>query len=104
MDKAVLNTMPIGFDPAKSARNIADRSRGFGFERAELLDFETAEIFVDDRFDYGEERYCGLGPIGNRVHAVVFTIREPLLWVISLRKANDREIKRYADYLKTQLG
>ena len=92
--------MEIGFDPAKSRMNLADGSRGFGFEIVAGFDFETAEIFEDDRFDYGEIRYIALGRIGPRVHVVVFTLREPVLWVISLRKANERETRRYVRYLE----
>ncbi|CAN5480635.1 hypothetical protein BH18ACI3_BH18ACI3_18410 [soil metagenome] len=46
----------------------------------------------DTRFDYGEERWIGIGSLGNRIVAVVFT--EPddeLVRIISLRKAFKRE-------------
>lgn len=100
MDKAVLISKEIGFDPAKSAANEADPTRGFGFDAAARFDFEAALIAEDDRNDYGETRYVGIGPLDGRVHVIVFTLRGPVLWVISLRKANKREIRRYGDYVE----
>jgi hypothetical protein len=49
----------------------------------------------DTRRDYGETRYIALGHIGDRVHSLVFTPRGDALHVISLRKANRREVRRY---------
>ena len=50
----------------------------------------------DTRHDYGEVRMIGYVPIGDRVFCVVFVDREEVRRIISLRKANDREVKRYA--------
>ena len=52
-------------------------------------------IEVDDRKDYGEQRYRVLGFIGDRLYAVVFSPRAGKVHVISLRKANKREVKQY---------
>lgn len=52
-------------------------------------------IEEDDRKDYGERRYRALGFIGDRLHAVVFTPRAGKVHVISLRRANKREVKQY---------
>ena len=49
----------------------------------------------DPKKEYGEQRYCVLGFIENRLHSVVFTPRDGKPRVISLRKANQREVKRY---------
>ncbi|MBK9347985.1 MAG: BrnT family toxin [Burkholderiales bacterium] len=87
--------MPISFDPAKNAANIA--SRGIPFDLVEQLDWATALIREDTRKAYGERRFQVLGFIGNRLHAVVFTPRDDKVHVISLRKANSREINRYAE-------
>jgi uncharacterized DUF497 family protein len=85
--------MDISFDPAKSERN--ERERGMPFSMVELLDWSDALIANDDRKDYGERRYRVLGYIGDRLHAVVFTPRAGKVHVISLRKANKREVKQY---------
>jgi uncharacterized DUF497 family protein len=84
--------MGISFGPAKSERN--ERERGLPFSLVEQLDWSGAVIEEDDRKDYGERRYRVLGFIGDRLHAVVFTPRAGEMHVISLRKANEREVKQ----------
>jgi len=86
--------VPISFDPGKNERNILER--GLPFSLVEQLEWSDALIVTDDRKDYGERRYRVLGLIGDRLHAVVFTPRADGVHVISLRKANQREVKQYA--------
>ncbi len=86
--------MKIEYDINKNQRNI--KERGISFESVRNFDWDTALISIDDRLDYGEIRYCALGYIGQRVHHLVFTTREDVVRVISLRKANKREVRRYA--------
>jgi uncharacterized DUF497 family protein len=83
----------ISFDPAKSQRNIA--SRGISFEVADQFEWDTATIAEDLRKEYGERRFQALGLIAGRLHAMVFTPRAGKIHVISLRKANRREMTRY---------
>jgi uncharacterized protein len=59
------------------------------------LDWGSALILEDTRFDYPEHRYRVLGLIASRLHAVVFTPVDGGIRVISFRKANSREVKRY---------
>lgn len=87
--------MRIEYDPAKNARNIVER--GLPFELTASFDFQTALIAEDARRDYGEERLRAIGLIGDRVYVLVFTIRRDHLRVISLRRANSRERKRYEE-------
>ena len=87
--------MKIEFDPAKNARNIAERE--ISFERAEDFEWETAVIVRDSRRDYKETRFRAMGMIGERLHAMVFTPRVDGIRVISLRKANRREERMYAE-------
>ena len=35
------------------------------------------------------------GAIGTRLYALVFTMREDVTWIISLRKANKKEVQHY---------
>ena len=49
----------------------------------------------DQRWEYGEERFRALGVIDSRVFVVVFTRRVRAIRIISARKANSREVKRY---------
>jgi len=83
----------ITFDPAKNARNIHER--GLPFELVAHLDWETAVSVEDTRKDYGERRLRVLGFLGDRLHAAVITIRGDAMNVISFRKANVKEMRRY---------
>lgn len=85
--------MRLTFDPAKNARNIAER--GLSFERVAELDWETALSQEDTRKDYGETRLQVLAFLGKRLHAAVVTIRGDALHVISFRKASRKEVKWY---------
>lgn len=85
--------MQIEFDPVKDERNI--RERGLSFERAAEFDVETAFYAVDSRRDYGETRVRALGYLGDRLHALVYVGIPQGIRVISLRKANQREVARY---------
>jgi len=84
----------IEFDPAKDAIN-RDKH---GISLADALHFEgdTARIEEDTRFCYGEQRFEATGYIGERLYVVVFCFRGQAKRIISFRKANPREIKRYA--------
>lgn len=81
----------ISFDPAKNERNILER--GLPFILVEDFDWESALIFRDDRRNYGEPRFKALGYLLRRLHVLVYTPRFPAIHVISLRKANQREVK-----------
>ena len=91
--------MGISFDPSKSQRN--ELERGLPFSLVEELDWSTAWMVEDVRENYGERRYLVLGVIRERLHAMVFTPREGWVHVISLRKANQREVKQYAQETKS---
>jgi uncharacterized DUF497 family protein len=86
------------FDVNKSERNRLIR----GIDFASVVDFEwdTALVSQDLRQDYAEDRFQALGFIGEHLHMLVFTPRESLIHVISLRRANQRERKRHATQTK----
>ena len=85
--------MKIEFDPAKSEKNA--RLRGLPFHLVEEFDWETAIFWEDVRFPYAETRFTALGFIGGRLHVVCFTPVANAARVISFRKANIREVRRY---------
>ena len=85
--------MDISYDPPKNERNIDIRQ--LSFELARDFEWESALIQEDKRREYKERRFQALGFIGERLFMLVFTPRVPKLHVISLRKANPREVKRY---------
>jgi len=85
--------MAIIFDPAKSAKNVTER--GLSFALVAELDWDRAIIDEDMRKDYEELRLLILAPLNGRLHALVATPRGRDLRVISFRKANKKEIRKY---------
>lgn len=85
----------IVFDDAKNKKNI--RKHGIGFTAVLDFEFDTAVTWIDDRFDYGETRWCAIGYIGLRLYHLTFVYRDELVRPISLRKANKREVTAYAN-------
>jgi len=61
-------------------------------------------IALDDREDYGEDRWIGIGMLKSRVVVVVYTERNDIIRIISLRKALSYERKQYEQFLKNKLG
>ncbi len=86
----------IEFDVAKDEDN--QRKHDLPLGAAELL-FDGPFIEEEDvRRNYGETRFVATGPIakfGGRLFVVVYTWREQFRRIISFRKANDREIRKY---------
>jgi hypothetical protein len=78
------------WDARKNEANI--RKHGFDFH-------DTWEVFqgpllarLDEREDYGEDRWQGVGLLRGEVVVVIFTQRQPdIIRVISLRKAKKHE-------------
>ncbi|MDD5027908.1 MAG: hypothetical protein AUJ20_10450 [Comamonadaceae bacterium CG1_02_60_18] len=81
-------------DPKKLAENVTKHL--VWFELAESFDWGTAQIEQDSRRSYSETRFVATGLIAQRVHVLIFCFRETKIRLISLRKANPREVKRYA--------
>ena len=81
---------PYEWDAEKADTNFA--KHGVRFTSVYGFDWATAIKREDRRFDYGEPRWQALGKIGTRNHVLVYTLRGNAIRVISLRKANRREI------------
>ena len=84
----------IVFDPLKDLSN--QDKHGVSFVEAHGFEWDSALIREDARHDYGERRFEALGYIGLRIFVMVFCLRGDDIRVISLRKANQREVERYA--------
>jgi uncharacterized DUF497 family protein len=86
----------IEFDHMKNDHNIA--KHGLPLDFAELL-FDGPFIEEEDgRQDYGETRFEAIGPIekfGGRVFVVIYTWRNNVRRIISFRKANEREVRKF---------
>jgi uncharacterized DUF497 family protein len=85
--------LPFVFDTAKDLAN--QLKHGISLRLAEFADWNAARLWPDTRRDYGEPRWICLVPIDARLHVAVVVPRGCALRVISLRKANNREIYRY---------
>jgi uncharacterized DUF497 family protein len=81
------------FDPGKDATNLS--KHGLSLAAAAELSWDAALVWLDDRADYGEVRMVALAPIGEILFFVVFADREPARRIISLRRANRREVNHY---------
>ncbi len=60
---------------------------------------------LDLREGYGEDRWIGVGFLGNRIVVVVFTyLDEDTIRIISLRKALQPERKKFEEAIGNRLG
>jgi uncharacterized DUF497 family protein len=86
--------MQIEFDPAKEAANIRKHDVSLAFAVVVLSNLRHDDI--DRRFDYGEDRRVAYGSVDGRLFVCVYTMRgADTHRIISLRKANWREVERY---------
>ncbi len=87
--------MHYEFDPVKDDSNLD--KHGLSLADAEDFEWETAVVCEDTRKQYAEQRLNAIGLIGDRLHVMVYCLRGDAVRVISLRKANLREVKRYVE-------
>ena len=85
--------MRIEFDPAKDASNL--EKHGLSLALAAGLDWDVSLVWIDERYEYGELRMIALAPDTGLLYYVAFVDRGETRRVISLRKANRREVKHY---------
>jgi hypothetical protein len=83
----------IDFDPNKDRLNLV--KHGLSLALAVDLDWEDALVWMDDRQNYGETRMIALAPKTGILYFVAFVDRDRVRRVISLRRANRREVKHY---------
>lgn len=90
--------MDIEWDEAKRKRTL--ESRGLDFSDVSSVEWADALTVEDKREDYLETRYVTIAPIHKRLCVFAYCWRGEKLRVISLRKANKREQKRYAKAIR----
>ena len=91
------------WDEDKNQENI----RKHGLDSADAWEIFEAPMLtaLDKRAEYGEDRWTGIGFLGNRIVVAVFTERgEDTTRIISLRKALKHERKKFEDALRDRLG
>ncbi len=79
------------WDEAKRAANLAKH----GVDFAEAYAAEDRPLATLSQVVGGEVRFLSYVTIRGRLHALVWTPREGATRVISLRRANQREVARY---------
>lgn len=94
--------MQIEYDPAKRQETLA--LRGIDMADASVVFAGPCVTAEDGRFEYGEPRFLTVGFLRQRMVIVAWTPRGDYCRVISMRKANDREIARYAVALRAIYG
>lgn len=87
--------MKIEFDPAKDAAN--QWKHGVSLVLAAELDWDAALVWIDERFDYAEMRMIALAPETETLYYAAFVDRGLTRRIISLRRANRREVKHYVE-------
>ncbi|MBW8728912.1 MAG: BrnT family toxin [Inquilinus limosus] len=85
--------MQIEFDPGKDTINV--KKHGVSPARAVSLFANLTSDRIDLRRDYAEERRIAHGDVDGRLFVCVYTERDGRRRIISLRKANSREVRRY---------
>jgi uncharacterized DUF497 family protein len=90
--------MIISFDEHKDTIN--QQKHGISLALASSIDWDLLLSTEDARHNYGEVRIIGYAPIGSRIYCVVFTDREYERRIISLRKANSREVNHYVSRIE----
>ena len=92
--------MNFDWDNNKNQSNIA--KHGISFEEAiAIFDDPNVLNYEDTRFNYGETRFVSIGQIilvtqeKTVIIVVIHTQRNQTIRLISARKANERERKRY---------
>lgn len=86
--------MQFEFDVDKQAINL--RKHGIELRAAAYVFLDTRRLdAADERKDYGEERRLVVGTVEDRLWVVVYTRRADAIRLISARKADEREQKRY---------
>lgn len=84
----------IEYDHRKNSQNF--EKHGIYLTEAVNFDWESALCWPDNRRQYFEKRQICIGYIKNRLYVIIYTQRLGKMRIISLRKANNREEKKYA--------
>mgnify|MGYP003383499316 CR=1 FL=1 len=84
----------FGCDPGKRERLILERGLDL-YDMAALFEDARALDFIDDRYDYGEERRVRIGKAFGFVFTLIYTIRGDMTWLITAWPANRKERDRY---------
>ncbi|MES1242321.1 MAG: BrnT family toxin [Acidobacteriota bacterium] len=91
--------MRFEWDDGKCSVNV--RKHGIDFADVQQVFSSPMLVDLDDREDYGEDRWVGIGWLRDTLTVVVWTKpREDSIRIISARKANRHECRLYEENLR----
>jgi uncharacterized DUF497 family protein len=82
------------WDDAKAASNLRRHRVSFA-SACEVFKDALAVGGVDDREDYGEDRFYIVGMVADRLLHVIYTLRNGTVRIISARAAEPHEKREY---------
>ena len=82
--------MKFDWDENKNHLNFVKHKIDFKTASGIFSDLNRIE-WIDERFDYGEQRFITIGKLLNTIIIVVYTIREQTIRIISARPAKKQE-------------
>ena len=95
--------MKFIWDRRKNEANV--KKHELDFADAYMVFESPMLVGLDDREDYGEDRWIGIGLMENRVVVIVYTeLEEDSIRIISFRKATTNESENYEQEYKNQFG
>jgi uncharacterized protein len=90
--------MILRFEWNKSKAKDNDAKHGVSFDLAKLVFKDPFAVeFLDDRQDYGEERFVIIGTAGGQILSVAYTERKDVIRIISARRATKNEEEAYIE-------
>ena len=75
----------------EAKRRATLQARGLDFAASREVFVGPTLTFMDEREDYGEDRWVTLGLLGDKVVVIVHTETDDEIRVISMREANQHE-------------
>ncbi len=90
----IVMSVEFEWDDDKAEENLA--LHDVTFRKASLVFFDPISIEeIDNRIDYGEDRFIWIGMSEGQLLTVVYTQRSEAIRIISARKANRNEKEDY---------
>jgi len=88
--------MIFTWDEEKRKKNIEKHNLDFVFAE-KIFDTSKGHDFIDNRFDYGEERHLHYAEIDGVKVCLCYVTRKDEMRIISLRRVHDKEWRKYYD-------
>ena len=88
------------FEWNEQKRLINLQRHGIDFADVRSIFDNERYTIVDNRFDYGEIRFFTLGLLNGRVIAVAHTETDEVIRIISARKANKNDQRKYFEKIR----